>query len=114
MESIRATAVSSFGAVEAGAIPLRLTIISDLVQNTPLYSNFRSEPNFADLAKRPEWRELQANLKGARIDVLYLLRADAKRNGLPIQNMGHQKFWFAVFEADGADRSLDGVKIDPL
>ncbi|SRR6266404_2007006 len=114
LESIRAAAVSSFGAIELGAIPLRLTIISDLVQNTPLYSNFRSEPNFADLAKRPEWRALQANLKGAKVDVMYLLRADAKRNGLPIQNMGHQRFWFSVFEVDGADRSLDGVKIDPL
>lgn len=114
LESIRAAAVSSFGTVEAGVIPLRLTIISDLVQNTPLYSNFRSEPNFADLAKRPEWRSLQANLKGAKVDVMYLLRTTATRNNLPIQNRPHQEFWFKVFDANGADRSADGIKIDPL
>ena len=114
LESIRAAAVSSFGTVEPRTIPLRLTIISDLVQHTALHSHFKAEPKFADLAKRSEWRSLQANLKGATVDVLYLLREKAKRGNVPIQNQGHQMFWFKVFEADGADPKPGGVVITPI
>ena len=103
LESIRAAAVASFGPVDANTIPLQVTIISDLVQHTGLYSQFRTDGSFADLAKRPEWRSLQANLKGAKVDALYLLRAVAKRGNTPIQNRGHQKFWEDVFYANGAD-----------
>lgn len=114
LESIRAASVSSFGTVEPGTVPLRLTIISDLVQHTPLHSHFRGEPNFADLVKRPEWRLLQANLKGATVDVIYLLRASARRGNVPIQNQGHQMFWFKVFEVDGADPKPGGISITPI
>ena len=44
IESLRAAAISSFGPVEAGQIPLRLTMISDMVQNTPLANQFQAEP----------------------------------------------------------------------
>lgn len=101
LESIRAVAVSAFGAVEAGAIPLSLTIVSDLVQHSAANSHFRGETNFAELSKKPAWRSLQANLKGAKVYALYLLRADAKRGGVPIQNRGHQDFWEKAIQADG-------------
>jgi hypothetical protein len=110
LESIRAAAVASFGSTEPNTIPLQMTIISDLVQHTALYSQFRTDGSFADLAKRPEWRSLQANLKGAKVDVLYLLRAEARRGNVPIQNRGHQEFWGKAFEASGADR----ITITPL
>jgi hypothetical protein len=112
LESIRAAAVASFGAVEPNTIPLQVTIISDLVQHSGLYSQFKTDGSFADLAKRPEWRSLQANLKGATVEVLYLLRADARRGNIPIQNRGHQEFWFGVFKANGADPTR--VTITPL
>lgn len=101
LESIRAVGVAAFGKVEPGAMPLTLTIVSDFVQHSAANSHFRGETSFADLAKRPAWRSLQANLKGARVHALYLLRADAKRGGVPIQNRGHQAFWESAIQADG-------------
>jgi hypothetical protein len=54
----------------------------------------------------------QANLKSAAGDVLYLLREKAKRGNVPIQNQGHQLFWFKVLEADGAEPG--GISITPI
>jgi len=103
LESIRAAAVGSFGAVEAGKIPLQMTVVSDFVQHSPGNSHIRGEANFDDLAKRPAWRQLQANLKGATVNALYLTRASAVRNGQPIQNRGHQLFWEKAIQSSGGD-----------
>jgi len=100
LESIRAVGVAAFGNVEPGAIPLQLTIVSDMVQHSAANSHFRGETNFVELSRKPAWRSLQANLKGAKVEVLYLLRADAKRNGVPIQNRGHETFWENAIKAD--------------
>ncbi|MCK1388725.1 hypothetical protein [Bradyrhizobium sp. 21] len=93
VESLRAAAISSFGSIERGQVPLRLTMISDMIQHTTLYSQFQAEPNFQQLARMPAWSTLQPQLKGADVDILYLLRLSATRKGTPIQNRGHQLFW---------------------
>lgn len=98
LESIRAVAVASFGNVDAGSIPLELTIVSDFVQSSPAISHFRGETNFDELAKKPAWRQLQANLKGAKVHALYLNRKEAAR----IQNRGHQLFWEKALRANGS------------
>lgn len=102
LESVRAAAISSFGAIEPGQIPLQMTIVSDMVQHSPGNSHFRGETNFDDLAKRPVWRSLQANLKGAKVNIMYLLRPAAMRNGQSIQSRGHQYFWEKALPASGA------------
>jgi hypothetical protein len=101
IESLRAAAISSFGPVEAGQIPLRLTMISDMVQNTPLSNQFQTEPNFQLLARSTAWPSLQPQLKGADVDILYLLRLTALRRGVPIQNHGHQVFWEQLVDGSG-------------
>jgi hypothetical protein len=101
LESIRAVAVASFGNVDAGSIPLELTIVSDFVQHSPANSHFRGETSFDELARKAAWRPLQVNLKGAKVHMLYLAR-DVKRNGQPIQNSLHQLFWEKVFRANAS------------
>jgi hypothetical protein len=93
IESMRAAAIESFGPYEHAKIPLGFTLISDAVQNTPLYSHIRSVPNFKELSRTPSWRSLQPDFRGANVDILYLLRPSAVRAGAPIQNRGHQGFW---------------------
>lgn len=110
IESLRAASISSFGPVNAGEIPLRVTLISDMVQNTSLANQFASEPNFAQLSKASAWITLQPQLKGAGVDVLYLMRLTASRKGAPIQNRGHQLFWEQLIAASGG--RLD--TFDPL
>jgi hypothetical protein len=110
IESLRAAAISSFGSVEAGQIPLRLTLISDMVQNTALSNQFQTEPNFQKLSRTAAWPALQPQLKGADVDILYLLRLSAVRKGTPIQNRGHQLFWEELVAASGGHV----LGIDPI
>ncbi|WP_441252103.1 hypothetical protein AB8A28_09215 [Tardiphaga sp. 71_E8_N1_1] len=110
IESLRAAAITSFGSVERGQMPLRLTMISDMVQHTGAYSNFQVEPNFSQLSKQSVWANLEPQLKGAEIEILYLLRRSAQRRGTQIQNRGHQVFWEQLVSSSGGRLTM----IDPL
>ncbi len=99
IESIKAAAITSFGPYETRNIPFRLTIASDMVQNTRDYSNLRTEPNFSALERSAAWRTLRPNLFDAQVDILYLLRPNALRGGVLIQNRGHQLFWEQLIRA---------------
>jgi hypothetical protein len=110
IESLRAAAISSFGPVDTGQMPLRLTMISDMVQNTPLSNQFQTEPNFQQLSRTPSWPTMQPQFKGADVDILYLLRLTALRKGTPIQNRSHQNFWEQLVSNSGGHI----LTIDPL
>jgi hypothetical protein len=110
MESIKAATITSFGPVEQGLIPLRVTMISDMIQNTKLYSQFQSDAKFSDLGKNPAWVTLQSQLKGADVDILYLLRPSAQRNRIVIQNRSHELFWEQFVSASGGRLN----NIDPI
>jgi hypothetical protein len=101
IESLRAASITSFGAVDAGQIPLRLTMISDMVQHTALNSQFLAEPNFQALSHSTAWPSMQPQLKGAEVNILYLLRPTAIRKGVPIQSRGHEAFWEQLISASG-------------
>jgi hypothetical protein len=101
IESIRAASITSFGSLDAGQIPLRITMISDMVQHTALNSQFQAEPNFQALSSSAAWPSMQPQLKGAQVNILYLLRPTAVRRGVPIQNRGHEAFWEQLITASG-------------
>ncbi len=100
LESLHAAAQTSFGALPDG-IPCRLTLISDLIQHSVASSHFKSEPDFATLSRSAAWPSLRPKLHGASVQVLYLSRPSATRNGRHIQTRGHQAFWEQVIEAGG-------------
>jgi hypothetical protein len=103
IESLRAAAQTSFGSFDAGQIPLRATLVSDMVQHSAATSHFNSEPNFKQLARSAGWAALRPQLKGADVYVLYVLRSSAVRRGThtPVQNRGHQFFWENLIEESG-------------
>jgi hypothetical protein len=101
IESMRGAAITSFGPVDSSKIPLRLTLVSDMVQHSRLNSHFRCETNFAQLSKNNTWPSLQPPLKRAQVDILYLLRPGASCGGKAIQNRGHQAFWEDLIRASG-------------
>jgi hypothetical protein len=101
VESLRAAAQTSFGPFDPGQIPLRATLVSDMVQHTADLSHFKAEANFKQLSSANKWAGLRPQLKGADVYVLYLLRPTAVRAGTPIQNRGHQAFWEQLIEASG-------------
>jgi hypothetical protein len=101
IESLRAAAQTSFGLHGDGRIPFRVTLISDLVQHSTVASHFRSEANFEQLSHGSSWARLRPELRGADVDILYILRANALRGAVPIQNRGHQDFWARLIAASG-------------
>lgn len=103
LESLRTIAVTSFGA--APQAERHLTVVSDLIQHSPAVSHFRGETDFEVLQRQQQWAQLRPNLTGAEVRVLYLLRPSARRrDGRPIQTLGHQQFWKDLFEATGVVR----------
>ena len=101
IESLRAAAQTSFGPLVGKNIPLRITLISDLVQNSALVSHFRSAPDFEQLARSANWARLRPELRGADVEILYILRPTALRGISVIQNRGHQEFWTRLIAASG-------------
>lgn len=101
IESLRAGAQTSFGLHADGRIPLRVTLISDMVQHSAMTSHFKSDADFEQLSHSANWARLRPDLRGADIDILYLLRATALRGAAPIQNRGHQDFWARLIAACG-------------
>src|SRR5262245_3461392 len=53
IESMKASAISSFGPFEQRKLPFSLTLVSDMIQGTPAYSHYRTEPNFSQLSRSP-------------------------------------------------------------
>jgi uncharacterized membrane protein len=93
IESLRAATLTSFGPITEGQAKLHVLLVSDMVQHSAQYSQFKADSNFQKLARTPGWAALRPNLKGADVEILYLLRPSAKRANSPIQSRGHQMFW---------------------
>jgi hypothetical protein len=111
IESMRAAAIESFGSVQqTREHPFKMTIISDMVQHSPLYSQIKGNANFGDLSHSPTWRSIQPDLRGSKVEIIYLLRASAVRAGKPIQNRGHQLFWEELIAAsNGQPGAMDPI-----
>jgi uncharacterized protein YneF (UPF0154 family) len=101
IESLRAAALSSFGPEDVQKVPLKATLVSDMVQNTGAVSHYRGSPDFAALSQTMAWATLKPALHGAEVIVLYLLRPNAIRGHAPIQNRGHEQFWEQLILASG-------------
>lgn len=110
LETLKAAAISSFGRVDRGELPLEIILISDMIQHSPVNSHYKSEPNFGELKRSVLWPAARPNLKGAEIEILYVLRPRDLRNGKPIQNRGHQQFWEQLISDSGGHI----ISIEPL
>lgn len=101
VESIRAAAQTAFGPFSEGEVPMRLTIVSDMIQHSSVSSHLREEPKFERLSHLAVWPSLRPRLKGANVNVMYILRPTALRAKEPVQTRGHQVFWEQLLTASG-------------
>lgn len=78
--------------------PRRVLLVSDMLQNSKLWSQYTSPAAFPDFSRRSAWRELRANLDGSAVEIVYLHRTrDASHQGA-----AHREFWREYFRACGA------------
>ena len=101
IESIRASSITSFAGTDVAPGSLNLTLISDMIQNSPHLSQFRSDVAFEKFAQSTAWPSLRPHLGGVTVRILYLMRPEAARGGKPIQSRGHQAFWEEFIAASG-------------
>jgi len=114
LESLRAAVQTSFGPFAGGGVPFRLTLVSDMIQNSDAVSHYKRAPDFGELAASQVWAQLRPNLKGAEVDILYVLRPAAMRGDKQIQNRGHQLFWEQFIVDSGGSFPAARPGIEPI
>jgi hypothetical protein len=73
--------------------PTRLIIFSDMIQNSAALSHFEELPDWPDLARKPSFPTISADLTGVEVDVIYLRREKYSQTQTP----GHFAWWPEVF-----------------
>ena len=96
MESIQSVAVTAFGPTQRRDVFKRLVVISDMMQNTGAFSNYKSMDY--EQFNKVAGERMMVNLKGVVVDVLYVRRASTAR----WQGEEHVRFWQRFFADQGA------------
>ena len=107
MESLKALCIDAMKPVPRG-IPLQLSIVSDMIQHSPIASHYRNR-DYRALLRSPRLQTLAVDCKGADVDILYLLRPTPQ--GRPgVQNRAHQEFWDQYLQ----HLNLRPVRMEPV
>lgn len=96
METIRQIALRPDFAPSVGE--RKLIIVSDLLQNVPAYSHYRSAPDIASFQKLPYATTVRPDLSGVVIDLVYLRNPNARAR----QGEEHLAFWIEYLTLAGA------------
>ena len=106
MESIQAVTIQAFQ--DKNYKSKKLTIISDMLQNTKKYNHYSTQPDFKSFSRSSYYKRVSTKLNDVDINILYINRDGAER----IQNNGnsHIKFWVEYFsDQNGAVKSVERV-----
>ena len=94
IESIRSSATRSLARVDQGTL-VRMTIVSDMVQNSSMLRHQSANMDFRDFKEGASWPQALADLHDARVDLIYIARSHYRS----IQGRSHQAWWEAYFNA---------------
>ncbi|CAL1240810.1 hypothetical protein [Candidatus Methylocalor cossyra] len=95
MEMLQLVAIKGFRARPVTG-PRRLFVVSDMLHNTPAYSQYRDPVDFQWFRETPLFHKVKTDLGGVEVELAYLLNAPAR------QTRRQAKFWEDYFEAQGA------------
>ncbi|WP_372073079.1 hypothetical protein P7L75_12425 [Tistrella mobilis] len=88
MSAIQGIAVDSFAGQAVADLPKSLVIVSDMVENTPLYSQFRGDLRYDTFRASPAYRQYHTDLKDASVTLFYIERATSR-----FRSVEHVRFW---------------------
>ncbi|WP_181700196.1 hypothetical protein [Chthonobacter albigriseus] len=95
MAAIQRIAVERFEGRAAETVPKRLVVVSDMMENTPAYSQYEGDLGYDRFRASPAFADLRTDLHGAAVTVLYVQR----RTGAGAAPSGdHIAFWTKWFE----------------
>ena len=96
METIRNIAAVTEFAVAAGE--RTLIVVSDLLQNMPAYSHYRTNPDYERFRSSAYAASVRPDLAGVAVELVYLRNRKTQRR----QGRAHLGFWEAYFADGGA------------
>jgi hypothetical protein len=95
MEMLQLVAINGFRARDVQG-PRRLYVVSDMLQNTPAFSQYRDSDDFAAFRGTVLFQKTRTDLGGVEVELAYLLNTPAR------QTRRHVKFWEDYFHELGA------------
>ena len=99
IESIRSVAAQSFtGRFDRNQS--QLLVVSDMLQNSNIYSHYKGELDFEAFNNSPQWANAFARLDGVEVRLLYIMRGG---NSSRFQNGEHIRWWEQYFRANEAE-----------
>lgn len=93
IESLRSAATKSFSRLGEG-VPVRITLVSDMVQNSAVLRQRGATDDFAAFKKSAGWSRSLVDLHHAQIDIVYVTRANYR----DIQSNRHINWWSQYFD----------------
>lgn len=110
MATIQSIALDLFTGRRAASLPKTLVVISDLIENSGDYSQYKGEYSFQKFRQTLHYRNTRTSLNGAEVIIHYIDRPAARGAG----SVEHQIFWKQWFEDNGGDwikaTRLQGVR----
>ncbi len=99
IESIRSVAAQSFtGNFDRNRS--QLLVVSDMLQNSKIYSHYKAELDFDAFNNSPQWANAFARLTGVEVRLLYIKRGG---QSVKFQNEEHLGWWDQYFFANKAE-----------
>lgn len=95
MEMLQLVAINGFRARDVQG-PRRLYVVSDMLQNTPAFSQYRDDDDFPKFRDTLLYQKNRTDLGGVEVELAYLLNTPAR------QTRRHVKFWEDYFRDMGA------------
>lgn len=107
MESLQSISVGLFEKPRYDGVPQKLIIVSDMVQNTAGFSQYRNGVSFRKFEAGHYYLEVRPELENVSVSILYLRRPATRR----IQTPEHIEFWRDYFTDSGVKSlSVDSVE----
>jgi hypothetical protein len=107
MESLQSISVGLFEKERYDGVPKKLIIVSDMVQNTAGFSQYRNDVSFRKFETDPYYLQVRPELENVNVSILYLRRPATRR----IQTPEHIEFWRDYFTDSGVKSlSVDSVE----
>jgi len=98
MEAVKAVAVQSFGGTAtANADEKILVVVSDMIQFTNGYNQYKGVGDFDQFTKGQYYQQVRTELRGVEVELIYIRR----QTNRSIQNPEHVRFWERFFRASG-------------
>lgn len=95
-EAVQSVALQSLNAPKYDGVPKKLIVVSDLLQNVPnKLSQYRDAPTFEAFKSSAYFADVRADLMGAEVRLLYLVRPETP------QDPQHIQFWEQYFVEQG-------------